>query len=269
MKFIINRRVRRNFLSRSIRFAALFILCAAFFASFAQAQSENGSSSLEGTVRDQNGAVIQGATVIVKNSGTNSERIAVTDANGSFTVNVLPVGVYDITTKAAGFAEMPVQVTLKVGETTPVALVLAPQGANVLVEVNADAQKIDTETQSTGTVISPRLVEDLPVRGRNFTEFVQLTPAVVQESDRNGLVIAGQRSINSNVAIDGADFNDALQGNQRGGNESVFFLSANRRPRISSRAFGRKCRSRTHECRFRQRRHQIGNKRYSRRSVLF
>jgi hypothetical protein len=53
---------------------------------------------------------------------------------------------------------------------------------------------------------------------------VSLTPAVVQESDRNGLVVAGQRSINSNVAIDGADFNDALQGNQRGGNESVFFF---------------------------------------------
>jgi hypothetical protein len=46
----------------------------------------------------------------------------------------------------------------------------------------------------------------------------------MQESDRQGLVISGQRSINSNVAIDGADFNDALQGNQRGGNESVFFF---------------------------------------------
>ncbi len=70
------------------------------------------------------------------------------------------------------------------------------------------------------------------MRGRNFTEFVQLTPAIVQESDRNGLVIAGQRSINSNIAIDGADFNDALQGNQRGGNEAVFFF-----PQIAVREF--------------------------------
>src|SRR5206468_6515130 len=43
-------------------------------------------------------------------------------------------------------------------------------------------------------------------------------------ADRNGLVISGQRSINSNIAIDGTDFNDALQGNQRGGNEGVFFF---------------------------------------------
>ena len=206
------------------KLSAVFLLICAFFVSGARAQSENGGASLEGTVKDQSGAIVQGASVVVRNTGTNLERTAVTNANGTFTVNVLPVGTYDVTAKSSGFSETPVQVTLKVGETTPVEIVLVPQGANAAVEVNADSQTIDTETQSTGTVISPRLVEDLPVRGRNFTEFVQLTPAVVQESDRNGLVIAGQRSINSNVAIDGADFNDALQGNQRGGNESVFFF---------------------------------------------
>ncbi len=223
MKFNKNRHSRRTFSEKILIFTCLLLLLAVLV-SGTQAQSENGSSSLEGTVRDQNGAVIQGATVIVKNTETNLTRTVTTNSNGSFSLNVLPVGTYEVTTKSAGFAEMPMQVTLKVGETTPIDIALAPQGANVLVEVNADPQTIDAETQSTGTVISPRLVEDLPVRGRNFTEFVQLTPAVVQESDRNGLVIAGQRSINSNVAIDGADFNDALQGNQRGGNESVFFF---------------------------------------------
>ena len=44
-----------------------------------------------------------------------------------------------------------------------------------------------------------------------------LTPTAVQESDRFGIVIGGQRSINSNLALDGADFNDPLVGNQRGG----------------------------------------------------
>ncbi|MEP7038548.1 MAG: carboxypeptidase-like regulatory domain-containing protein, partial [Acidobacteriota bacterium] len=195
--------------SGSAKLCVGLLLTGIFFIAGTFAQSENGSASLEGTVKDQNGAVIQGATVVVQNTGTNLERTVITNTNGTFTVNVLPVGTYNITTKSTGFGEMPVQVTLKVGETTPIEIVLEPQSANVLVEVNADSQTIDTETQSTGTVISPRLVEDLPVRGRNFTEFVQLTPAVVQESDRNGLVIAGQRSINSNVAIDGADFNDA------------------------------------------------------------
>src|SRR5437867_8632147 len=73
-------------------------------------------------------------------------------------------------------------------------------------------------------IFGARAGSNLPIRGRDFTEFVQLTPAITQESDRNGLVISGQRSINSNISIDGADFNDALQGNQRGGNDAVFFF---------------------------------------------
>src|SRR5262249_9054588 len=92
------------------------------------------------------------------------------------------------------------------------------------VDVAADADSIDTESQSTGSRITTRFVQDLPIRGRNFTEFAQLAPAVVQESDRSGLIMAGPPAINSNISVDGADFNDALQGNQRGGNEAVFIF---------------------------------------------
>ena len=87
-----------------------------------------------------------------------------------------------------------------------------------------DPEVLDREEGATSSTINSRSVQDLPTRGRNFSEYVLLTPAVMQESDRQGLVIAGQRSINSNVSIDGTDFNDSLQGNQRGGNEAVFFF---------------------------------------------
>ena len=190
----------------------------------ASAQSDNGGATIEGTVRDQNGAVVTGANVTAKNTETGLARNATTGASGAFSFAALPVGSYEVTAKAGSFAAATIQILLRVGESTPADLTLFPQAAVNTVEVNADAQQIDSETQSTGSTVSPRLVEDLPVRGRAFTEFVQLTPAVVQEADRNGLVVAGQRSINSNVAIDGADFNDALQGNQRGGNEQVFFF---------------------------------------------
>lgn len=194
------------------------------FALGVSAQSEAGSASLEGTVADENGAVVRGATVSIKNQAIGLERTATTNDEGKFVVTVLPVGTYTVTTKAAGFAEIPITVNLTVGETTPVNIVLSPQGANVSVDVAADGEILDTDESAAGTSVSQRAIEDLPIRGRNYTEFVQLTPGVVQEGDRSGLVIAGQRSINSNVAIDGADFNDSLQGNQRGGNESVFFF---------------------------------------------
>ncbi len=186
------------------------------------AQSEAGSASIEGTVKDSNGAIIQGATVLVKNTETGLERTVSTNSNGGFIVSILPVGNYKITVKQAEFADSSVIATLTVGETTPIEISLNPKATDAVVDITADGEIIDAEAPSTGTSIPKRAIEDLPVRGRNFTEFVQLTPAVIQEGDRNGLVIAGQRSINSNVAIDGADFNDALQGNQRGGNEQVF-----------------------------------------------
>lgn len=188
------------------------------------AQSESGSSAVEGTVRDSNGAVVQGAAVTIRNRETSLERNVVTNSNGQFSASVLPVGPYSITVRSAGFADTVVNVTLTVGDTTPVDVMISPQGASVTVDVSGSSDVIATDSETVSSTISQRLVSDLPVRGRNFAEFAQLSPGIVQEGDRSGLVISGQRSINSNVAIDGADFNDALQGNQRGGNEAVFFF---------------------------------------------
>src|SRR5262249_8124128 len=101
---------------------------------------------------------------------------------------------------------------------------LKPATLKEELEVTPDPEVLDREENATSSIVSTRSIQDLPARGRNFSEYVLLTPAVMQESDRQGLVIAGQRSINSNVSVDGADFNDSLQGNQRGGNEAVFFF---------------------------------------------
>ena len=188
-------------------------------------QSESGSAAIEGSIIDANGAAVPGARLVIRNMETGLERNAVTDANGRFSSRVLPVGRYSIVVQADGFAEgRREDIALKVGETTPLTISIRPSDVTAQVDIVSGSDLIDTETATTGASIGERLVSDLPVRGRNFTEFVTLTPAVVQEADRSGLVIAGQRSINSNIAIDGADFNDPVQGNQRGGNESVFFF---------------------------------------------
>ena len=115
-------------------------------------------------------------------------------------------------------------VRLTVGATETINFALKIAAVAETVTVKAAAPLLDKDETATSTTVGARAVSDLPIRGRDFTEFAQLTPAITQESDRNGLVIAGQRSINSNIAIDGTDFNDALQGNQRGGNEGVFFF---------------------------------------------
>lgn len=189
------------------------------------AQSEAGSSSLEGTITDANGAIVPGANVSVKNTETGLERNVISNSEGRFFVAVLPVGNYTITIKSANFSEAKREnVRLNVGETSNLNIVLTPQNVTATVDITDSGELINTDEASAGGAITERAIADLPVRGRNYTEFVQLTPAVVQEGDRSGLVISGQRSINANISIDGADFNDALQGGQRGGSEAVFFF---------------------------------------------
>ena len=208
--------------------SALLVACASLIfvtAATAFAQSESGSAAIEGQLLDTNGAGISGASITVRNNETGLARSASVNSAGRFNVPVLPLGRYSVKAEAKGFApEEREGVQLRVGETTTVDFTLKPASLNEAVTVTPDPEGLDTEGQATASTITPRAVEDLPARGRNFSEYVLLTPAVMQESDRQGLVISGQRSINSNVAIDGADFNDSLQGNQRGGNESVFFF---------------------------------------------
>ena len=136
----------------------------------------------------------------------------------------MPVGAYTIEATLEGFApSRRAGIIVRVGHAEVVNLQLAVAGITQSVSVDARAP-LDTSGAATAARIDLKLIDGLPVRGRNFAEFVLLTPAVVQESDRSGLVIGGQRSINANLALDGADFNDPLVGNQRGGNESSFFF---------------------------------------------
>lgn len=225
MKTTIDSKQRSSLLNKIAGSGLCFLLVCVLLVSNGFAQSETGSAALEGTITDANGAVVAGANVTIRNTETGLERTVASDGSGRFSARVLPVGRYTITANASGFTvNTQENITLQVGETTPVNLTLQPSTLTAEVNIVADGEVIDSQSSATGAVISPRLVADLPVRGRNFTEFVTLTPAVVQEADRSGLVVAGQRSINSNISVDGTDFNDALQGNQRGGNESVFFF---------------------------------------------
>ena len=207
-----------------LRALVLFLVWLAVPCASSAAQSGSGTGALEGVVVDADAKPIPGVSIDIRDIDTAYARTVVTDERGRFVAPLMPVGVYLVEATLQGFAPTRrTGLTLTVGRTDSIELQLTVAGVSETVTVEAQAS-IDTRGAAVASRIDLREIADLPVRGRNFTEFVQLTPAVVQESDRSGLVIGGQRSINSNIAIDGADFNDPLQGNQRGGNESSFFF---------------------------------------------
>ena len=202
----------------------LFTFFAAIAAS-AAAQSGSGVAAIEGSVLDPDNRAVVGAVVIVISSETGYERVLSTDVRGRYFATAMPVGSYAMEVSASGFARVKQNaVRLTVGVTETINFGLKVADVDETMTVTATVPRLDKEDTATSTVVGSAAVSNLPIRGRDFTEFVQLTPGITQDSDRNGLVMAGQRSINSNIAVDGTDFNDALQGNQRGGNEGVFFF---------------------------------------------
>jgi hypothetical protein len=188
------------------------------------AQSESGGGAIHGTVKTPDGQPVANALVSIRNTETGYLRLAVTKEKGQFTAPAMPVGTYHVQAKQDQHSSELMETHVTVGNTQSVKLYIDLGGEAQKMVVNIAPSLIDAKETSLSSSVAMRSINDAPIRGRSFPDFVQLTPDVVQETDKNGLVISGQRSINSNVAVDGADFNDPLQGNQRGGNDPVFFF---------------------------------------------
>lgn len=137
------------------------------------------SGSVMGTVVDERGAAIPGAVVTLKNEETGQERTIVTDPQGRFRFSTLAPGQYELRVEHEGFqravqrgltlavgGEVVVDVTLKVGEITEEVLVTA--AAPLLEFTKAEVSR----------VIDEREIDDLPIIGRNFVDFVKLSSQV-------------------------------------------------------------------------------------------
>src|SRR5258706_2340447 len=92
------------------------------------------------------------------------------------------------------------------------------------VTVTGAAPVVETSRAEGSTRIDEKAVEKLPSNGRNFLEFTKLTPGVatVQGPDGDELSINGQKGIQNNISVDGADFNNPFFGEQRGGQRPAF-----------------------------------------------
>ena len=213
---------------------AMMLLPVPAIAPAAFAQSESGLAAITGRVTDASGGAVPNAKIIVKATQTGQARALTSDSAGLFSAPSLTVGSYNLLTSAQGFGENSTDVDLSVGQTAEIDIVLKPGSISTAVEVTAEGSDDLTHKTETdnATVLNNDVVENLPTRGRNFTDFALLTPGISQEIDRFGLVVNGQRSGNSNISIDGVDFNDPLQNGQRGGSVSVYFF-----PQVAVREF--------------------------------
>jgi hypothetical protein len=202
-----------------LRLAVAAALLAA--AGGAVAQTDVTTSRINGTVRDATGAALPGVAVEGKNLETGLTINAVTDENGSYRLLNLPTARYSVTAKLQGFkTEVRPEIRLLLGSTPTVDFRLEVSGVAESVTVTGEVPAVEVGRTAASTTIQTEQVKALPLNGRNFTDLVLLTPTARKDTESRGtLVISGQRGINSNVAVDGADFNNPFFGGTVGAAE--------------------------------------------------
>ncbi len=135
------------------------------------------TATLVGTVTDPSGATVPGALVTATHTATNTTRSVRTDQVGSYTIPLLPPGVYRVSAEATGFKRTVVEeVRLLVDQTARVDLLLQVGEMAEFVKVEAAAAAVASETSSIGHVIDNNQILNMPLKGRTFYELVLLAP---------------------------------------------------------------------------------------------
>jgi hypothetical protein len=178
-------------------------------------------SQITGTVRDPSGAVLPGVEVKVTNSDTTAARTVITNETGSYVVPNLPVGPYKLEASLPGFSTY-VQsgIVLQVNSNPTINVVLEVGQVSSVVEVQADANMVETHSNVIGQVIDQQRVAELPLNGRNVTQLIALFGAAVPNTG-GGLAsnlnyptvaafsIAGGQNNATNYFLDGATHIDS------------------------------------------------------------
>jgi Carboxypeptidase regulatory-like domain/TonB-dependent Receptor Plug Domain len=183
------------------------------------AYAQKTSGQLTGSVVDEKGAALPDTTVVITQTGTGLKREAQTNADGIYTVQDLPPGVYQISATHSGFKEVVVaSVTVNVSTTTRQDLTMQVGAVTEKVDIVANDVQVETETGTVGGVVNGEQVRELPLNGRSFVQLTQLQPGVSPaanfDSKNKGLFSGVDFSVNGNTTqsnlflIDGANNND-------------------------------------------------------------
>ncbi len=193
------------------RHAAWFFLMVLLvpLAVFGQAEV---TGKITGTVKDDQGQPVSGATVEVTSKGLQLERQATTDDKGEFLFALLPTGAYTVTVTALGRQPQVFNLRLGIGQTVPLDVTLSP-GESIREEITVTGTASALETTETGQRLSySRDIEELPVNDRTLESVAELSPNVSFGPTDGTLSIAGAPSFDTTVLLDGAEVSDPYFG---------------------------------------------------------
>src|SRR5438552_828617 len=200
---------------------ALFCCCRAFLFVFfflsPPVWPQANQGTIEGIIVDQSGAALPGAKLTGTNDATGIHFQTTSDSNGLFTFPVLPVGTYTIEVEHPGFAKLTQKdVTVSVGARLNLNLSLSVAGQTQSVTVTDEPPIVETTRSQVSSAVNDVAIENLPTNGRNFINFVLLTPGVTLDVRGGDISFAGQRGTLNSLIVDGTDDNNTFFGQSVG-----------------------------------------------------
>ena len=201
---------------------ALFtVLCLLLWSSPAFAQSD--TATVLGTVRDSNGAMLAGVTLILKNIETGSTSNVVSDEDGNYSFVNVKNGRYQVAATHDGFSRFVADnISVGVNARQRVDFAMQPGAVSENVVVTDAAELLETDSSDRGQIINRKQIVDLPLNGRSYANLTLLSPGV-RESSVNGIGspgreaafnVNGLRNTFNNFLLDGVDNNAYGTSNQ-------------------------------------------------------
>ncbi len=195
------------------------------------AQSSASKGQIFGTATDPEGSVMPGVTIVAKNSDSGFSRSAVSDGSGFYRMDQMPVGNYEIRATLSGFqTQIFRDAYVGLGSSLRMDFAMALSAIEEEIVVTAEAPVVETTNPNASASVSDQQIANLPLNGRDFTDFALLTPGATYgdtnavQGARGGLNV-GARAIQNSFNIDGANNQSSFFGEERGGTRPPFTFS--------------------------------------------
>ena len=180
--------------------------------------SQVDTGSILGTVRDVSGGVVPRAVISLTSESTGLTLNTTTNVDGNYQFPGLRIGDYTVSAEATGFGKVTHEhLSLSIQQRLVADFTLNPGTVAETVEVTAAAAQLQTQEASVGAVVQQKLINDLPLNGRNYTFLAQLNAGVTMgQQDTRGFRDSGTFSANglysdqNNYLLDGIDNNSSL-----------------------------------------------------------
>jgi hypothetical protein len=208
------------------------------FGSVLTALAQENSGSIQGTVKDQQGAVIPGASVKLTGPALVRTMETTSDSAGAYRFQAVPVGTFSVTATHSGFKAVSHQeVVVQLGKTATIDFEMPAGQVSESVTVTAGGEAIDITSSKTATNITERIIEQTP-KGRSFNTILQYAPGVIFDprSGNTGSTSSGPTGTNGGNPGGGVG---GYSVNGASGSENAFIIDGVEVSNVRNAALGR------------------------------